>query len=519
MTEPVTPNPQRYRWLKRLGFVFVIALLLLIGLRLWWGHRANARLSALVTEIQARGEPIHFDDMIQDPVPDDQNKAHYLRKALAQWPTVPGMTIRVTDTDWCSDPDSHPDPITDNPAYLAQLEPILTLLEQADAAPHCRWGIKLQSPVINFGLPRMGEQRRLARLINDAESRAAQAGDAALALRLIRLTSVLAQAVNADPPTLIGHLVGISINATGDSAVETLLPTLDIPADPKAPARTQAQRLLQQLTDETPIEVSMHNAWIGERWMAYDTTTSLLEQRILLNEIGFITSDFPDWMNAPLLAIFRPILVNDAVFQIRYYNNMIDTLEQETGRRAFVTQFNQRYIHEYGMTAGEYLEANPYLYPVSSWLTYIPSVLKTHYEKIATRRMTAVALAIKLYEADHGKRPDSLDQLIPDYLPAVPVDPFADGGSPIRYRPGGAILVAVGGNPGDVTLAATGPAIIYSVGYNGADNDGVVMVDGYDGNIDNTERYNDEHNNDMWFLLDKPQDAYLLDPAKPTEDQ
>jgi hypothetical protein len=50
------------------------------------------------------------------------------------------------------------------------------------------------------------------------------------------------------------------------------------------------------------------------------------------------------------------------------------------------------------------------------------------------RRFVAVALAIRLYELDHGARPPTLDELVPDYLDAVPRDPFAHADRPIGYR-------------------------------------------------------------------------------------
>jgi hypothetical protein len=52
---------------------------------------------------------------------------------------------------------------------------------------------------------------------------------------------------------------------------------------------------------------------------------------------------------------------------------------------------------------------------------------------MAQRRMAATALAMRLYELDHGQRPESLGELVPRYLPAVPEDPFVENGQTIRY--------------------------------------------------------------------------------------
>ncbi|MEQ2008760.1 MAG: hypothetical protein ABMA26_18425 [Limisphaerales bacterium] len=56
--------------------------------------------------------------------------------------------------------------------------------------------------------------------------------------------------------------------------------------------------------------------------------------------------------------------------------------------------------------------------------------LVTHYE--AHRELTIAALALERFRRKHGRHPDSLAQLMPEFLPAVPVD-WMDG-QPLRYR-------------------------------------------------------------------------------------
>jgi hypothetical protein len=54
----------------------------------------------------------------------------------------------------------------------------------------------------------------------------------------------------------------------------------------------------------------------------------------------------------------------------------------------------------------------------------------------AQSRLAGVALAIRLYQLDHaGQRPTTLDALVPAYLPAIPLDPYAAVAQPIRYMP------------------------------------------------------------------------------------
>jgi hypothetical protein len=47
-------------------------------------------------------------------------------------------------------------------------------------------------------------------------------------------------------------------------------------------------------------------------------------------------------------------------------------------------------------------------------------------------RMAILKVALRLYQHEQGKLPESLGELVPKYLPAIPPDPF--DGKPIRYR-------------------------------------------------------------------------------------
>ncbi len=95
-----------------------------------------------------------------------------------------------------------------------------------------------------------------------------------------------------------------------------------------------------------------------------------------------------------------------------------------------------------------------------SWIL-LPSLdrsLTIEFRARAMRRLAATALAMRMYEVDHGRLPATLAELVPDYLPVVPEDPFDAQHGPLRYR-----------------AAAPGP-LLYSVGNNGTDDAGSFTV-------------------------------------------
>lgn len=71
--------------------------------------------------------------------------------------------------------------------------------------------------------------------------------------------------------------------------------------------------------------------------------------------------------------------------------------------------------------------------------------------------LMTIVLASQEFHRLHGRLPNTLDELVPDFLESVPFDPMDITGAPIRYR-------MVGGMN----------AIVWSVGMDGVDNDGEI---------------------------------------------
>ena len=72
----------------------------------------------------------------------------------------------------------------------------------------------------------------------------------------------------------------------------------------------------------------------------------------------------------------------------------------------------------------------------------------------ATVRLLIVELALVRFREDHGRLPDSLTELTPDYLTAIPTDPFDPIAESLRFKRDGAAYV------------------LYSIGPNGIDESG-----------------------------------------------
>ena len=62
----------------------------------------------------------------------------------------------------------------------------------------------------------------------------------------------------------------------------------------------------------------------------------------------------------------------------------------------------------------------------------------------AQRNLMRLALVMYRYQAGHGRLPSKVDELVPDFIPAVPQDPF--DGKPLRMKKTdrGLVLYSIG---------------------------------------------------------------------------
>jgi hypothetical protein len=65
-------------------------------------------------------------------------------------------------------------------------------------------------------------------------------------------------------------------------------------------------------------------------------------------------------------------------------------------------------------------------------LPAVRRIMQSGMERTAVQRAALTAIAVERYRLKHGKLPQNLSELVPDFLDGIPIDP-ADG-QPIRYR-------------------------------------------------------------------------------------
>jgi hypothetical protein len=118
---------------------------------------------------------------------------------------------------------------------------------------------------------------------------------------------------------------------------------------------------------------------------------------------------------------------------------------------------------ETGQSLIEFINRSPWL--KDEPIVFVPE-LSQWYNVQTHLQGSVIRLALMLYQCDHGRLPDSLEALAPDYLQVVPMDPYSS--APFRYRisSGERIFISPRARVASKIFRdlAPGTAIVWSVG-------------------------------------------------------
>jgi hypothetical protein len=471
----VEPIPPRYWWLKRIIIASASLIVALVLLRLWWGWYAERLLKAEIDRIVAAGEPIFPEDFDpKEPVPNDQNAVELIEEAMN---SLVGMTKAGVSYD---DLLNKPETFETDPASVKELlEANSHTFELVHKSRGLRvhWAKSVASSVRTGG-GSLSMQRMLCKLLwFSAEARFKQ-GDHAAAIDSLHDLFWQAHVVNSHP-SVISNLVGWAIAGLGTAFVEKHGAELAIDSSAGATGsvtiptrREQVTSLIAFLLDEEMTRREILFSMYGERACDLDRLNSIDAQgssAVILGPAG--ASPFWDSIiDMPR----RPLFVLDTIRAVKNKANAIQAAREQTWPAVGMHPVTK--------------EASPtFLLRLTRPLTFTMwgdlsgsdfRSVEIYFRFVADRRMAAIALAIRLFAVDHGSRPAQLSELVPEYLPAIPDDPFSGTQATIQYR------------------ADVRPVVLYSVGPDGVDNGGTPRTKWTaDGTFD-------KQNTDLIFHLD-----------------
>lgn len=439
--EPNIPYPPRYRSLKRLAVAYTASVVLLVATWFAWDFVAQRRFSTEVARLRGLGQMVMADDFANQPPIADGNNAAALY--------IQAMTFTYTkDQDDFENTYNTDLRLTDGQRVVLRTFPVdyatnLDLVRRARQRTNADWKQVYKSPLINIMLPSLNNTRSLANLIGYTIHAHHLDGNDAEAVECSRDLVHLSAMMGVDGHTLVEHLVATGISALGCSRIGEIAMELGVDGSqpplrqastqpttrPARPAsRQQVAALIAELLDERNLRAGMEKAQQGEQAMTLDTIDWITK-----NPSSGITPisgrrSVSAW-SAVLTTLARPMFRLSAVRTSEITSKRVLASREPTlpAMHKLLPDTERPYMG--GTVVRQMSQAIERIMSGS-----MSRAFEWHVRVLASRRATAIKLALRLYQLDHdGQLPGKLEQLVPAYLPAVPADPFAADGRPMKF--------------------------------------------------------------------------------------
>jgi len=427
------------RWWKKERAWFIAFGIFFAIFGTYGGCRAilRARVNRELAAIRAMGYPATPEELIaayNSPLPGENAAPVYLQAFQC---VVADPTNKLPIVNGSFPPPGEPLPEDTRTAitkHLAANKQALQLLHDAAAIEQCRHAIGFTKPLVNTLLPHLADTRAAARLLALEAIAAADAKDSVTAVQSMKACLAAGRLVEQEP-FLISHLVRIACDVVCARAMQNALSSCQLTDEQ---CRTLSQGLARHEDSSRLAAAMAGEACAGSE--VFDMPAAAL---------GGLWLPFGSmWLQKPTWTWYKLVGLSDADERayLKQARRGIEICQMpEDRRRAAAAELDAD------------LEKLPRAYVVSRLVCCAAEgVVKEDLRGKAHLRAARAALAVERYRLAHDRLPGTLDELVPQFLDAVPKDPF--DGKPLRYK----------------TLEKG--YVIYSIGPDGKDDGGKERV-------------------------------------------
>lgn len=407
--------------------ILAAVLLFLVLLRIWWGWYADRQIHRVVFDAHQHHEPVSPEELAAQVPTSPTGAAAVYASAM--------LTFRPSTGRWTA-PKSYvalpaPDDATGNALVgdVARNSALLARLRAARSLPTGSWGAQPVHPIRLglfsriFGVFQLSDLLAWEFCIDHVKGNDAQALEAAQ--DWLKFSDVID--ARAGMAGLRWSSLSIQREALkGLRAVAPELRLADAASDVSTHAATpkQVRQLIETLLDERDLREGGAKPCIFLRAVALDEA----QDDVVDSHAG----------NALLGRLLQPAFNLRAVRDAHRAESYIRaTAAPNWPQASGMLSFSREAVEPFLQSA-----AHALVEPIN----FDPTQVEEQFQIIAQRRITAAMLALRLYAADHdGQYPTSLNQLVPDYLPAVPIDAMAGDDKPLGFvapnGPSGAVYL------------------------------------------------------------------------------
>ncbi|MDD5455086.1 MAG: hypothetical protein PHW62_06290 [Candidatus Ratteibacteria bacterium] len=417
--------------LKVIGIIFGSLIALIIVLNIVLNIVFGIQLRNKLAELKAQGKPMTIAEIVPPPVPDEENAALIYKKVFAlleteeikQTTKIIGELKSFSDiSQWTNEQKQQVYRMVNS----RDIQYIYELLEEGSKKPKCNFNLEYEDGFA-MELLHLGKMRDSARLLCVRALLETESGKTEEAFNTLLIGLKISNHLK-DEPLLISQLVRIACDGIIIECIESISNSKDVPIE-------KTELIINELSTHKDIEPFI-KCMDGERvvW-GMQGFKQILEGKISLGDtIGAENTSRTRMLSSLLLHLGKPILKKDFTCYLTVMSKIRDSSN----------------IPYYEYVKDKILENIPKYCILTEML--IPAVDKTR-EQIARYQtyidICRTGLALKLYKAKNGNYPGKLENLAPDFLNEIPVDPFSGKNLIYKKSANGFILYSLGPNMKD----------------------------------------------------------------------
>ena len=429
---------------KGCGVLLTLALLgfLLLAvpavIYLFFTLRAAKLVRAELDEIRAAGEPVSAEDLDAyyeyPPLEEDATQLWLAALKPLDGPAYSEACgelpiVGDSDEEKVIPPPGQPwEDLEAAEQFLAQYADSLDLLHQAAKKGGAARFDRKSSDGYEMPLPNVILLRSGARVLALQVHVRAHRGDVHGAAESIHAIFMIGNSLDKDP-VMLSLRVRTVVNWIGFELIQELIPHVEFPDDDLAVLRADIQAI--------DYDQALERATIGQRAVCI----MAFKDPALLRDLGI----------SRLMALVPRD--EDLLLCLRFMNEHVAATKQPWPQRLDDTQAAKDAYYDFFRTDSSITR---FRYQVTrSILPAITAFVTSAAENEALAQAADTALAIEQFSRKNGGLPDKLDELVPEFLDKVPIDPF--DGQPLRY------------------VVRKNEYVIYSIGKDRIDNGGQIL--------------------------------------------
>jgi hypothetical protein len=442
------------------GVVLVGTVVLSLAYRAYYLHSAEQRLQAAIAATEAHDPIWRWEELLaqREVIPDDQNSSPHIVAAARllppAWPAKPAGSEPERPTEslfFRFDPLKSEGALSERLQRLPSVElpddqlaqdlrgeltVLASALERARPIidlPRGRHPVEWKRDFISTSLPGIEATRRIARLFRLDATRKIYEAKSDEALASFRGILNTARSIGDEPVVLCPMVRG----ELERMACQSLVHILAQGTPPKAALLKVQEMLTEELRDLEPLALF---ALKGERAGMFNALGLIAVGEMTLDEFNIGRPKPQSWLKTAWeWLVVQPRM---RMGQAAYLERM--TRVADIARLPVGTQ--PREFAEFEDEVVEYKRAFPHLGFALSMIPKFGMVLSKHYMACANLDCARTAVAAERYRLAHGEWPQSLDQLVPDFLDAIPQDIFGAGPLRVQRLKDGLLIYSVGPN-------------------------------------------------------------------------